>query len=390
MEFNRGIKMKKHLRDGTVAALNPETFLVIRIPDAFVLRILSRSLFLAVVLAALPFLGTVLRGFSSSSHNNSFAPSGSLDVGLLNSILLDFADEGLLKEDDKALIVDAPIPNGFGDKIDVVVDSDLERKSLFADESYDFVFTSGSIDAEFIDRVLKIDGIVALPLGAKPTNFAFREQTNYRVVYLKRYGFVIVALKKTGPYIRLVDPSPKRRKLLATVAKTVVLKGLEDVLLEPPRKALVKSRNYLNKIKYLPDLLGDSLEGYNRRVFIGVGLPEENKGAMQWFEKNYPKKNIKFETHSLVVAPEDHFDVSAWLSKNVKEEEYVVMKAEAEVVEEMMKKRTIALVDELFLECKNEWWQKGKRRNNERAYWECLALYGRVRDEGVAVHQWWG
>ena len=22
------------------------------------------------------------------------------------------------------------------------------------------------------------------------------------------------------------------------------------------------------------------------------------------------------------------------------------------------------------------------------AYWECIALYGRVRDLGVAVHQW--
>nr|AFK46323.1 unknown [Lotus japonicus] len=67
------------------------------------------------------------------------------------------------------------------------------------------------------------------------------------------------------------------------------------------------------------------------------------------------------------------------------------MKAEAEVVEEMIKERTIYLVDELFLECKNEWWQKkGKRKKSRKAYWECLALYGRLRDEGVAVHQWWG
>ncbi|RDX66251.1 hypothetical protein CR513_55008, partial [Mucuna pruriens] len=389
MEFNKESKMKKHLHDETIAnALNPQTVLVLRIPNALVLRILSRSLFLAMLLASLPFLRTF---FSSSPLNNPFLPSGSLDVDLLDSILHDFVDEGLLKEDDKALIVNPPIPNVFSDKIYVVTDSDLERKRLFPDQSFDFVFTSDSIDAEFIDRILKIDGIVALPLGATHSNSAFREQSNYRVVFLKRYGFVIVGLKKTGPAIKLVDSSSSssspKRKLLETDA----LKGLEDVLLEPPRKALVKSRKYLNKIKYLPDLLGDSLEGYNRRVFIGVGLAEENKGVMKWFEKNYPKKNTKFEIHSLVVAPEEHLDVSAWLSKNVKEEEYVVVKAEAEAVEEMMKKRTIGLVDELFLECKNEWWQTGKRKkNNGRAYWECLALYGRVRDQGVAVHQWWG
>ncbi|KAG4948305.1 hypothetical protein AAZX31_15G055100 [Glycine max] len=396
-----GSTMKnKHLHDGrTIAALNPESFLVIRIPDALVLRILSRSLFVAMVLAALPFLGTVLKGFYFSSsfvpNVETAAASGSLDVGLLNSILHDFAHEGLLRENDKALVLNSPLPNVFREKIDVVMDSDWESKSLFADVSYDFVFTSGDIDAEFIDRILKIDGIVALPLGSKPSNSAFKEQNNYRVVSLKRYGTaVVVALKKTGPAVRLVDSdSSPKRKLLATKteAKSVALKGLEDVLLEPPRKALVKSRKYLNKIKYLPDLVGDSLEGYKRRVFIGVGLPEENKGVMQWFKENYPKKNTKFETHSVAVVPEDHFAVSAWLSKNVKEEEYVVMKAEAGVVEEMMKTRTIRLVDELFLECKNEWWQRGKTmKKNERTYWECLALYGRVRDEGVAVHQWWG
>ncbi|QHN94429.1 Inositol transporter [Arachis hypogaea] len=42
--------------------------------------------------------------------------------------------------------------------------------------------------------------------------------------------------------------------------------------------------------------------------------------------------------------------------------EYVVMKAEAEVVEEMIKKRTVCLMDELFLECK----MSGGRRERER------------------------
>ncbi|KAG4960637.1 hypothetical protein JHK87_037270 [Glycine soja] len=218
-------KKKKHLHDGRTIALNPETetFLVIRIPDALVLRIVSRSLIVAMVLAALPFLGTVLEGFYFSS---SFVPNldtGSLDVGLLNSILHDFAEEGLLRENDKALIVNSPVPDIFREKIDAVMNSDWESKSLFADESYDFVFTSGAIDAEFIDRILKNDGIVALPLGTKSSNSAFKEQSNYKVVSLKRYGFVIVALKKTGPAIRLLvdsEYSSPKRKLLAIKTKT--------------------------------------------------------------------------------------------------------------------------------------------------------------------------
>ncbi|KAJ1434911.1 hypothetical protein SESBI_05275 [Sesbania bispinosa] len=393
----KGSKMKKHLHGGTTT-LNHDAFLVIRIPDTQVLHILSRSLFLAMVLATLPFLGTIMRGFSSSSHSfvsKLETASGSVKVELLNLILHDLADEGLLKKDDKALIVSPT--NGFGgiapfnyNDIDMIMDSDSDGKRWFSDESYDFVFTSNSIDAEFVDRILKIGGIVALPLGAKPSNAAFREQANYRVVYIRRYGSIIVALRKTGSAINLVASSPKRKlcKMASSDAKREALKGLEDVLMEPPRPAFIKSKKYLNKIKYLPDLLGDSLEGYNRRLFIGVGLHEENKAVIEWFEHNYPKKNTEFEIHSLEIVA--HMDVSAWLSKNVKEEEYVVMKAEAEEVEEMIKKRTICLVDELFLECKNEWWQKGKREKSGRAYWECLALYGRLRDEGVAVHQWWG
>lgn len=81
--------------------------------------------------------------------------------------------------------------------------------------------------------------------------------------------------------------------------------------------------------------------------------------------------------------------MSDWLRKNVKEPDYVVMKAEAEVVEDMIKSKAINFVDELFLECKPEG-HGGRKNMSKRAYWECLALYGKLRDEGVAVHQWWG
>ncbi|KAK7385382.1 hypothetical protein VNO78_31099 [Psophocarpus tetragonolobus] len=184
-----------------------------------------------------------------------------------------------------------------------------------------------------------------------------------------------------------------QRKLLRFVPeeKKAALRNLEDVLLEPPRVTSGKSRLYLKRTKYLPDLMGDSLESYPRRVFIDVGLPEKNGGiGTDWFSKTYPTRNKNFEMYKIETVAEGgpQIEMSDWLRKNVREEEYVVMKAEVEVVEEMVRTRAIMLVDELFLECKPQLGHK--KRKNRRAYWECLALYGKLRDEGVAVHQWWG
>lgn len=391
-----------HLHDGSRIASHSDTILVIKIPDAQILRFLSRAMFMVMALFTLPFLVSVIENeFSSNSHDivvSGFEaePDGTINAQLLSLLLHDLADEGLLREDGKALIVNPPY--GFegvipwtNNEIDEVKNTDLQTQRSFPDESYDFVFASNSQDAKFFGRILKTNGIVALPLGSNPS-IAFKEQPNYKVVYLRQYSSIIVALKKTIPDDDKIPESSTRRRLFQTgyELKKVALKGLEDVLLEPPRHASAKSKKYLNKIKCLPDLTGDSLEGYKRRVFIGVGSPAENKGAIEWFQKNYPKKNKKFEIHNLV--DEIHnIDASAWLLKHAKEEDYVVMKAEAEVVEKMMmNKGAISLVDELFLECKNEWWHAGKKRKSGRAYWECLALYGRLRDEGVAVHQWWG
>ncbi|XP_057422436.1 uncharacterized protein LOC130716248 [Lotus japonicus] len=381
----------QHLHGGSRVALNSEAVLVIKVPDAQVLRIVSRSLFLALVFATLPFLGSFLNG---SVVSEFAAKSGSsINVEVLGLILHDLGEEGLLRKEDKALILNTP--RGFKGGV-ALLNWDNEV-NVVMDESYDFVITPSFEDAVFADSVLKVNGIVAFPLSDNASGSGFRKQSHYKVVYLRRYGEIFVALRKIGLANKnLVDSSPKRKLCqFTTETKEAALKGLEGPLLEPPREAVDNSNKNL-KIKYLPELLDDSLEGYKRRVFIGVGLREENKAAVEWFERNYPKKGTKFQIHSLLVAPEEDLpvphsaDFSDWLSKHVKEEEYVVMKAEAAVVEEMMKKRTIYLVDELFLECNNEWWQTGKQKKSRRAYWECLALYGRLRDEGVAVHQWWG
>lgn len=154
----------------------------------------------------------------------------------------------------------------------------------------------------------------------------------------------------------------------------------------------------------MPDLLGESFEKYPRRIFIEVDLAEHKNKEWHghaWFEKHYPTRNKDFVVYKVEAVDSEEgstvveMGMSDWLRKNVKEEEYVVMKAEAEVVEEMVKNGVLGLVDELFLECKHDQGLNGNAdisriREGRRAYWQCLALYGRVMDEGVAVHQWWG
>lgn len=404
MEVARGYRAKdenkiKHAHGGSVG-LNPQTILVIKLPDLRLLRVISQSLLLALLIVlTFPLTMSILKGSSGSMYNTE---SEILHFEQLDLLMHDLADEGLLRKGDKSLIVfpagAGVVPNlrHFHDyEMEIVTDSDLERQSSYSDESFDFVFVSASLDVKFVDRVVKIGGIVAVSSSNDPSD-AFRENDNYKILYLRQYttSNTFMAMRKSG-----LSSFTKRRLFQFTAeVKKAALKGLEDVLLEPPRRALKNSKKYSRKIKFLPYLLGDSLQAFRRRVFVNLGLPEQNTVVINWFHQYYPKMKQDFEVYNLDEVPEEassiresglQSDISDWLRKNVGEDDYVVMKAEAEVVEEMIKKGTIYLVDELFMECNNQWWQVGKKSQSKRAYWECLALYGRLRDEGVAVHQWW-
>ncbi|XP_059654672.1 uncharacterized protein LOC132301439 [Cornus florida] len=406
--------------------LNHNAILVIRLPDWGMLRVISRSLFLFTVIVAFLCIRSimVMNGNSIeliSSHESVVGSDMMMDSELmmmgselLPSIFRDLADEGLVKSGHEALILSSGIGdlnqhsqllNAIG--VDLVLVSDLDRQNSIADESFDLVITSTF--HKFIDRVLKIGGIVVMQLSDDPLN-VFEEKFKYKIVYIRRFSSTMVAMRKMGSTNDNSVNFPVRRRLCGVIPETkkAALEGLEDVLFEPPQprgRALAKSS--YEKIKFLPNLLGDSLEGYRRRILI-TDENGENNGVVDWFYENYPKKDQYFEIYNLKV---DVYNaemleegilsideqavvggISDWMRKNVREEDYVVMKAESHVVEEMMREKTICLVDELFLECKNQWeWEDdGEGNKRKRAYWECLALYGRLRDEGVAVHQWWG
>ncbi|KAH9690422.1 hypothetical protein KPL70_015802 [Citrus sinensis] len=194
-------------------------------------------------------------------------------------------------------------------------------------------------------------------------NFHILNNNDMYIVYskdLKRQDLSNLNSKHTQ------SPQLHKRLVLSKIssleAKRAALNELEDVSLEPPWFASRRSR--------------DSLESYPRRVFVDVGLPDNIN------RKHYPMRNLDFQMYKIEIVSEE----CEGKKKNVKEEECVVMKAKAEIVEGVVKSKTIRLVDELSLECK----PRGKGNRSIRAYWECLSLYRRLRDEGVAAHQWWG
>lgn len=92
------------------------------------------------------------------------------------------------------------------------------------------------------------------------------------------------------------------------------------------------------------------------------------------------------------------FDFAEWLKNTVTERDYVVMKmdvegTEFELIPRLFETGAICLIDELFLECHYNRWQKccpGERSSKyEKTYEQCLDLFTSLRKSGVLVHQWW-
>ncbi|KAL3814382.1 hypothetical protein ACJIZ3_015650 [Penstemon smallii] len=383
-----GYRAKKNVSGYDVNEMNYNTLLIIKLPDSRVLRILSRSLFLAMFLLALPSIGSMMGGLAPQSAADYELDPNSDAFKILPILLRDLLDEGLIKKGHKGFVhVGLEINEDFEFVKAAGIDLAIGDMKVVAHEVFDFVFVPNFEGIQVVDKILKDgSGIVISPLGNDPLN----QLRNYKIVYLRRFENTVVAMRKIAG--AKAKNSEEEQVLCGATSeeKKAALKGLEDVYLEPPRRATLTKKS--RKIKFLPDLLKDSLDEYPRRVFIS-----DDSNALDWFYKNYPTRDQEFQVYDVeVVAKDDNegtsreTDLSTWLMKHVRREDYVVMKAEAHVVEEMLKDKTLCLVDELFLECKNQWQDdEGEESGNRRAYWQCLALYGKVKDEGIAVHQWW-
>lgn len=372
------------LNNAVGISLNSPTFLVIRLPDSRALRIMSASLFLTMFLLALPSLSSMKAGVSLYQPDDGSITADGFKI--LPILLRDLLDEGLIKKGHKGFVLDAAASD-MEDDFEFLKDAGVELLTgaatlqQDAHQVFDFVFATSFSRTGLADGMIKEDGgLVITPLGRDPSN-GLRLLTSYKIVYLRRFENTVVAMRKTANPVSSKEVFYGGR-VTSSEEKKAALKGLEDVDLEPPPK---KPSFTSRKIKFLPDLLEDSLDEYPRRVFIA-----DEASAVDWFYKSYPMRDQEFEVYKVAKNEGgEETGISRWLMKKVRREDYVVMKAEAQVVEEMLKDKSLGLVDELFLECKNQWEDGEEGSGSKRAYWQCLALYGKVRDEGIAVHQWW-
>ncbi|OIW00883.1 hypothetical protein TanjilG_22681 [Lupinus angustifolius] len=91
------------------------------------------------------------------------------------------------------------------------------------------------------------------------------------------------------------------------------------------------------------------------------------------------------------------FDFANWLKSTVSKNDFVVMKMDVEgtefdLIPRLFETGAICLVDEIFLECHYNRWQRccpGQRSPKyEKTYDQCLQLFSSLRKSGVLVHQW--
>lgn len=92
------------------------------------------------------------------------------------------------------------------------------------------------------------------------------------------------------------------------------------------------------------------------------------------------------------------FDFATWLMNTFSKKDFVVLKmdvegTEFELIPRLFETGAICLIDEIFLECHYNRWQKccpGERSSKyEKTYDQCLDLFTNLRESGVLVHQWW-
>ena len=92
------------------------------------------------------------------------------------------------------------------------------------------------------------------------------------------------------------------------------------------------------------------------------------------------------------------FDFANWLKSVVSYRDFVVVKMDVEgtefhLIPRLIETGAVCLIDELFLECHYNRWQRccpGQRSAKyQKTYSECLDLFTKLRNNGVLVHQWW-
>ena len=171
--------------------------LVIKLPNSRILGILSKSLFLCIIILAFPSFGSFVTNISKGycMNSNDFMPS----------LLSDLVVEGLFKDEHKGLLLISGIGDLFDSlwllddrEIDFVIDTDLDGQMAIPDKAFDFVFASSFENFNFIDRGVKVCCIVVMTWGNYyDRSYEFLKRSNYKIVYLRQFdSTAIVAMRK--------------------------------------------------------------------------------------------------------------------------------------------------------------------------------------------------
>ncbi|KAI3866431.1 hypothetical protein MKX03_000524, partial [Papaver bracteatum] len=179
--------------------------LVIKVPHCRMLRIISRSLLLSLVIFTFPWIFFIfLRSFSSYN----VVASDPINGAVLPMLFKDLVNEGILESvGNKGLLFGTGSPGEaslvnldiFNKKYEMsmVSEFDVDRQNSIPDNTYDFVMVSGFETVAIIDRMLKTKGVAVVQLSSKNSG-SFRKPSNYRIEYLRRFTQTIVAMRKTG------------------------------------------------------------------------------------------------------------------------------------------------------------------------------------------------
>ncbi|CAM0148282.1 unnamed protein product [Urochloa decumbens] len=175
----------------------PGDTVVIRLPGPRALRVLARSVLLAVALLFLPWL----RAAEAPARRHA-ADACSAAAAQAELLVRDLRREGLLGPGARAVVLgsggDCNAPTSKQDQDGALRPASLRRLLMLGDSSVDFLLDFGYFDEDgdrfaFADRVLKHGGILAAPIDSLSV---LSLPQNYCAVYIRRFAEAFVGVKK--------------------------------------------------------------------------------------------------------------------------------------------------------------------------------------------------
>ncbi|CAN6253197.1 unnamed protein product [Urochloa humidicola] len=184
----------------------PGDTVVIRLPGPRAIRVLARSVLLAVALLFLPWL----RAAEAPARRHAAGDAcGAAAAGQAELLLRDLLREGLLAPGARTVVLGSDGDCGApATKQQHQVHQDgalrpasLQRMLTLGDSSVDFLLDFGYFDEDgdrfaYVDRVLKHGGILAAPIGSLSASSLPR---NYCAIYIRRFAESFVGVKKIAP-----------------------------------------------------------------------------------------------------------------------------------------------------------------------------------------------